>query len=195
MKNIDKVSDRNQIDLLSLNKFFIEKGDDELEYLLWNNQLIDTNYSNERIQNYIIKRFQPNEIKNEFYLSYKFCEKIVTKDGMALMYVPEHLKDYNLCEKAVNNEPYAIHFIPKTIENYYELVKIVFKLAVKWKLKESEIFKYISRDDLIQLKKDFPEHIDFFDELNLKEYISKEVRKLLKEQIFKNKNYLIKNIK
>lgn len=41
------------------------------------------------------------------------CFKAVNKDGCALEYVPEELKDEQLCKLAVKGNGYALSFVPK----------------------------------------------------------------------------------
>lgn len=83
---------------------------------------------------------------------------------------------------------YFVKVLPWTIFNYKNKNNEEFYLLLKQAvLLDKEILE--SKAIPLKVKKRIEK------ELNLQEYISKEVRKLLKEQIFKNKNYLNKNTK
>jgi hypothetical protein len=91
------------------------------------------------------------------------------------------LNDYNILSYILKYQPWAIfNYRDKNNEEFYLLLKEAVLLS-----------KEILESPDIPLN--FRQRLE--KELNLKEYIFKEVRKLLKEQILKNKNYLIKNIK
>jgi hypothetical protein len=118
----------------------------------------------------------PNKFKD-----YKLCKKAVLGDGGNLQYVPMKLRDYNLCKIAVSNNFYSLEYIPKTIENYYELVK---KYVQNFSYLSPFYEKWFPKEYIPQLKKDFPDNKEL-QNYTLQEYISKEVRKLLKEYYLK----------
>jgi hypothetical protein len=118
------------------------------------------------------------------------------------MYVPDTLKDYAICKTAISNDPTAIPYVPKTIENYYSLLKIVFENEThneKRKLVPINYFpsfynlenylrsSWFPKEYIPQLIKDFPKNKERFENFLLKEYISKEVKKLLSEHYLKKK--------
>jgi hypothetical protein len=128
-------------------------------------------------------KYVPENLKD-----YKLCYKAVSYDGETLEYVPENLKDYKLCKKAVDNSyGLALRYVPENIEKLYSLVKLAY-IKNDWIYKgeyfPEHCYKYIPR-----LKKDFPNdiYLQNFNDYIIKEYISKEVRKLLKEY-YLNKN-------
>jgi hypothetical protein len=211
MKNLEKLnilSDENQIDLESLNNFLLEKGDDFIknagfinkesitkEYFQENYDKIFRNnpernsvYFNgddfpvewytDEIINDIIKKYKygGNTI---LYLNsnidgyYKICEEQIIKNGYRLSLVPSHLIDYNLCEKAVLQISNSLEYVPKDIDNYYSLLKLAFDKDYSIIHKDWFPLEYLPK-----IKKDFPER---YYKYMLKEHISKEVRKLLKE--------------
>jgi hypothetical protein len=150
MKDINKINDKNKIDLNSLSKFLIKKGDDTLNLLFMLNNFKEKDYSNKKLQDYYLTIFNydmstlPKELWNYYY----FCEKAVYINPRALNYVPENLQnytlcekavyqvgdtirfvskkliDYALCEKAISKDGFNIEYIPKDIGNYYSLCKI-----------------------------------------------------------------------
>jgi hypothetical protein len=148
---LENISDKHKIDLLSLNNFLLEKGDDLIDILLQVNGFKEKNLSNKRLLNYYISIIYSNEeddikrIPKELWNIYSFrekavskngwilefvskhlrdysiCEKAVFTNGTALEFVPEELRDYSLCEKAISQDGTALQFVPDNIENYYSL--------------------------------------------------------------------------
>jgi hypothetical protein len=210
MKDINKINDKNEIDLESLNDFLLEKGDDYLEALLIFKKYINVNYSNQYIKDYIIEQNLIYNLPAELYNNYDFwykavsyqasnigkvpvnlidyplCEKAVSQSGYYLRDIPKKFIDYPLCKKAVSNYSMALADVPKNIDNYYELVNIAFQNN-KFIFHDLEEYEDIDIDKYIsQIIKDFPEDKEFLErylrkEWLLREYISKKVRKLLKE--------------
>jgi hypothetical protein len=195
MKNLEKLnilSDENQIDLESLNNFLLEKDDEYLRFLflIENLQNIDINENNynKYIQYYNNRylRFKNFQETKEILLldgmnlaevplplrNYELCTIAVTQFWGALQYVPKNIKDYEICEIAVSKNGWALQYVPYDLEDYYYLVFMLYS-----KDKNSINKSYFPKEYLRRLKKDFPE-------IQLKEYISKEVRKLLKETLF-----------
>jgi hypothetical protein len=169
LKNITKINTKNNIDLDSLNNFLLGEGDDFLNFLLMVNDYKKRDYSNNKIQEYYLREayFKPlhHTYPEELWMYYSFCERGVSINGMCLKYIPEQLKDYNLCKKAIISAPFALNYTPKTIENYYELVKIVMRDLIKFKMyRRSIMYNYGISDEYIpQLKKDFPEYFNHED--------------------------------
>jgi hypothetical protein len=112
-----------------------------------------------------------------------------------LFYIPEYKRSYYVCLKAVSENGFLIKRVPEDVENYYSLVKVAY-LQNKDSINEINLNPYY----IDMLKKDFPEDEElqkkkgfddvFDDPYNfLKEHISKQVRKLLKEAIYKKGNF------
>jgi hypothetical protein len=76
MKDINVINDNNKIDLSSLNKFLISKGDEYLEYLLISN-VYNKNITEDKIREYVLKGYN---IKEELL-------KFVTKDKELYSYI------------------------------------------------------------------------------------------------------------
>jgi hypothetical protein len=119
----------------------------------------------------------------------------VSIDTNTISNIPEYRRSYDVCLKAVSQNGFLIKRVPEDVENYYSLLKVAY-LQNKDIIKETKLsIFYINR-----LKKDFPEDEElqkkkgfddvFDDPYNfLQEYISKQVRKLLKESIYKKGNF------
>jgi hypothetical protein len=280
--NILTISDKNQIDLLSLNKFFIEKGDDELGYLLqlkkyiqptaenafkfylssldkdflhyckfddenkklfynlfyydlikynitfnsisdkyinrdlikelitYNKYIYRNSYSKENILEHIHNTKAEKYLDKELILlackTFSFDEDCSFYDCVTEEYLTKEIYLNILKNQPLTVYEYIYNEIPSDILNDYELLSYFIKVLpwtiFNYKDKNSEEFYLLLKEAVLLDKEILDSHeipIKFKErlkkEFNLKEYISKEVRKLLKEQIFKNKNYLIKNIK
>jgi hypothetical protein len=117
---------------------------------------------------------------------YSLCKLAVSKDGLNLESVPYRLRTYEVCYLACSTDyDWSIIYVPEDVENYYSLIKISYsknkKIVNTYKyIKWSFPKKYIP-----QLIKDFPEDKKELEKILLREYISKEVKKLLKEYLFK----------
>jgi uncharacterized membrane protein YecN with MAPEG domain len=111
----------------------------------------------------------------EKLIDYALCEKAVEDRYTALEYVPENLKDYKICDKAVSNYGNVLEFVPENLRDYKICKKALLNGVGK------EVLDYIPKKYMSQLIKDFPEAEEFLKQYFLQEYISKEVRKLLKE--------------
>jgi hypothetical protein len=173
MKDINLINDKNQIDLNSLSNFLLDKEDDCLEVFLQIKGFKEINY----ISEFFFKRILPNNyfnkglIPKELWYDYSFCEIAVSHEGNFLMNVSENIENYySLCEKAVSQNGGALYHVPKNIQDY--------SLCEKAVLQNKNVIRFI-KDPLIkqQIKEKF----------NLMEYISKEVKKLLKEYYLKEK--------
>jgi hypothetical protein len=138
----------------------------------------DQNYYNrDSFVDYVPEKYLKKDIylellKNQPIENYEYIYDEMTNDM---------LNDYNILSYILKYQPWFIFkYKDKNNEEFYLLLKKA--VLLNKKILESNEIPEKFRQRLAK-------------ELNLKEYISKEVRKLLKEQIFKNKNYLIKNIK
>jgi hypothetical protein len=117
-------------------------------------------------------------------IDYFLCEKAVSTHGQSLMYIPKKFIDYPLCEKAVSNDGWAFQHVPEKFIDY-SLVKSTYQYSIE-AIKQN----WFPKEYIPQLIKDFPEHREFLENSLLQEYISKEVRKLLKETLFTKKKLL-----
>jgi hypothetical protein len=165
---LEYISNNNKLDLESLNNFFLEKNDSELDFLLQVKEIKEiTNYSSERIHDYFLELLFSDDAKD---------------------YIPEIIPEilwlnYEFCNKVILERPDMLQYINKNIENYYSLVKSVYYID-SYLLNED----WFPVDYIPQLMKDFPEDKSDFVyrlEQSLKEYISKEVKKLLREYYLK----------
>ena len=116
---------------------------------------------------------------------YSICKLAVSKDGWNLDIVRYKLRNYELCYLACNsdtNYKLTLISIPKEIENYYSLLKICYEKNREFILKLQDFDNWTFPKEYIpQLIKDFPEDKEELEKILLREYITKEVRKLLKE--------------
>jgi hypothetical protein len=140
-------------------------------------------------------RFIDDDVENY----YSICKLAVSKDGWNLDTVPYRLRTYELCYLACHSDTnfkLTLISIPKEIENYYSLLKICYEKNREFILKLEYFDDWTFPKEYIpQLIKDFPEDKEFLErylrkEWLLKEYISKKIRKLLKETLFTKKKLL-----
>jgi hypothetical protein len=200
LNNFDKLSNNNHnIDLISLNKFLLEKGDNFLENLIDNNKFIK--------KEDITKEFFQKKYRTIFdgifsvddsfsftgedfpveYYNEKIIKNLVeeyNKFGKYLLFLNSKLDIYfQLAKYTITTKAsWMLIYIPKTIENYYSLVKLAFE-------KDNNIIReeWFPKEYIPKLINDYPQNTDFLKKYLLKEYISKEVRKFLKEY-YLNKN-------
>jgi hypothetical protein len=111
---------------------------------------------------------------------YSICKIAVNRNGRVLYYVDEKFKDFMICLVAIREDALALESVPKTMDksDYESLVTEAFREE-----------KYIIEEDWFPveyiplLKKRFPNN-EYLQTYNiLKEYILKEVNKLLKESV------------
>jgi hypothetical protein len=209
MNNINNLNTEHKIDLISLNEFLLSKGDGYLDLLLQVNEYKKIDYSSDLVQDYYLNNkyiYNPADYPKKLWTIYSFCEKAVRVHKDSIHYIPENIenyehlvklavtfyggalyfiknkyKTYEICEIAVNQEPLALQHVPENIDNYYSLLKIAFKNK-----KRIKIYKWFPKEYIPQLMKDFPDDKDL-ELFLLKEYISKQVKKLLKEYYLKEK--------
>jgi hypothetical protein len=148
----------------------------------------------------------------ENLIDYSLCEKAISQDGNAIKFVPKNLPEYySLSEKAVYINGNAIRYVhidfidyplcEKAMSNYgnledvpeefinYTLLKLSYKNR-RYDTKQFIMYNFYKCKEYIpQLVKDFPEDKEYFKRHLLQEYISKQVRKVLKESLETNKNY------
>jgi hypothetical protein len=113
----------------------------------------------------------------------------VSIDANTISNIPEYKRSYNVCLKAVSQDGLLISRVPEDVENYYSLLKVAY-LQNRNSIKENKLFSFY----IDILKKDFPEDEElqkkkgFDDPFNLlKELISREVKKVLKEYYLKKR--------
>jgi hypothetical protein len=202
LKNFDRLSDnKHQIDLLSLNDFLLEKGDKLLNYFISDNNFrnleditkedfhsiftvifpggnvnsglgfvgddFPADWYNKKIVNYILSH----------YFFYKY-------EDIKILFNKELFGFYKFHEILITKNPFYLKHTPKDVENYYDLVKIAYA-------KTSDIVneEWFPKEYIPQLIKDFPEDSEGLKTYLLKEYISREVKKLLREAIYKKENF------
>jgi hypothetical protein len=127
--------------------------------------------------------FVPRELRD-----YNLCEKAVSNDGGALQYVPFNLIDYPICYKGVSQNGWSLAYVPQELKDY-NIIKKAFQQRNNFDIVS---FYWFPKEYIPQLIKDFPQDKKFLEkylrkEWLLKEYISKEVKKLLKEYYLKEK--------
>jgi hypothetical protein len=117
-----------------------------------------------------------HDVPDEF-IDYHLCYIAVSNEGLALSAVPIKFRDYNLCDIAVSNEGLVLKYVPKNLRDY-ALCEKAFSNNIKAVDEIPAKYKF----DLII---DFPEYKEYIEKNILQEFIFKEVRKLLKEYLFK----------
>jgi hypothetical protein len=209
-KNIKKLVDNNnKIDLLSLNNFLIKEGHLFLDKIINKGKdkwVRKEDITKEEFQsNYleifgvcqnIAINFDTNIsefifIGDDFPVEW-YTDEIIDElrydennDGSYLARLNSNINGYyEICEEYINDGiSGALQFIPKTLKNYYNLVPLAFLfnhniINTSWFPKE-----YIPR-----LIKEFPEDSEerkILEKYLLKEYITKEVKNLLREYYLK----------
>jgi hypothetical protein len=199
-----------------IHDYFLEKPTKTVPKELWNNY----SFCKKAVSNDgAALEFVPENLP-EYY---SLCEKALSNDGFAIKYVSENIPEYySLCYKAVSNDGAAlkdvhIDFIDyplceKAMSNYgdlkyvpeefinYTLVKLAYKNS-RYNTKQFIIRNlYKCKEYIPQLVKDFPEDKEYFKRYLLQEYISKQVKKLLKENIERkfdfesDKEFLLQNL-
>ena len=175
MKDINEINNEYKLDLILLNQFLLKENDDLLDILLLEYNVID--YKEIDINN--IESFNKflnsnpqlkSLITRELWDDKKYRYKLISNNGLMLEYVPVDLIDYTLCEKAVSNNGLALQFVAEELQDY--------SLCEKAVLQNKKAIQFIEDNLLLKQIKD---------KFNLKEYISKEVKKLLKEYYLKEK--------
>jgi hypothetical protein len=132
--------------------------------------------------------------KNPSYIDYvpktydnqklvELCALAVSIDGMILRYVRDKIDLFsnpNVIYTAIKNNTIALRFVPTSIENYYSFLKTAYTLNKRIISIDS------AKEYLDDLKRDFPEDIDFIEKrINLQENKS-----LLKEENFNEESFV-----
>jgi hypothetical protein len=196
VKNYNKLLDnKHKLDIISLSDFLFKRGDNLLrdEFIKGkflrpekikkeDFQTLYTWFFNFDIQSglsFVGDDF-PADYYNEEIITYilkYFDEQFRYKDLMKF-FNSELLNELYFKKILINHNPYYLKFMSKDMDDYYELVKIAFRKYSYILLGEP----WFPREYIPQLKKDFPEDKEIIEYYLLKENISREVRKLLKEE-------------
>jgi hypothetical protein len=130
-------------------------------------------------------RFVSNLLENDKLV--ELCKLAVSINGFVLQFVDDKIilsLNPEVCYIAVRQNGEALRHVPKSIKNYYSFVKAVYEQN-----KEVIMMQGFPKEYLDDLKRDFPEDREYLQKYLLKEYVSREIRKLLREAIYKKENF------
>jgi hypothetical protein len=115
----------------------------------------------------------------------ELCKLAVSINGLVLQIVYDIIilsLNPEVCYIAVRQNGEALRHVPKSIKNYYSFVKAAYEQN-----KEVIMMHDFPKEYLDDLKRDFPQDFNLQESKSLKVYISREVRKLLREYYLKKR--------
>jgi hypothetical protein len=123
------------------------------------------------------------DVPDTYEKYYELCKIALstTNNPQLILYITSKYITEELCYIAVSKVPTSYGYLPSKFQTY-ELLKFAYS-------KDKEILKNWKFDKgyISQLKNDFPEDKEYIEKNQLKEYISREVRKLLREYYLKKR--------
>jgi hypothetical protein len=202
VKNYNKLLDnKHKLDIISLSDFLFKRGDKLLrEEFIKGKFLRPEKIKKEDFQTLYTWFFNfdiqsglsfvgddfPADYYNEEVITYilKYFDEQFQYNDLMKFFNSELLNEFYFKKILIDHNPYYLKFMSKDMENYYELVKIAFKKYSYVLLGE----RWFPREYMSQLIIDFPEDKEIIEYYLLKEHISREVKKLLRESIYKKGN-------
>jgi hypothetical protein len=157
---LEELSDKHKLDINSLNKFLIENNDPLLEYLLFDNSLLDVekNIMNIVKNKYITgfgsipvkSLYQPKVIKEIIFRNPELLVRLNLGFLDSMKDSKQEMKD--VYKYAVINKPIMLRRIPTNLEYYNELLEAIYKKdsqelfdMVIWKPKNEHQRIYLGR--------------------------------------------------
>jgi hypothetical protein len=132
---LEEISDKHKLDINSLNKFLIENNDTLLEYLLFDNNLLDVEKNimnivkNKHTKNFgnipVKYLYQPNVIKQIILRNPELLEKLSRIYLESMDFNNQEMKD--AYKYALINKPHLLHKIPTELPYYNELLEAMFQ--------------------------------------------------------------------